>query len=111
LFGKTEREKALVSQWLEVESQNYNPCAKKIVFECVFAQILEARPTNEAVVKEQLEKLEKILDVYEAQLTRHKYLAGDFFSLADLTHIPGTNNLINIAKKGELFTSRKHLNA
>jgi glutathione S-transferase len=111
LFGKTEREKALVNQWLEVESQNYNPCAGKIVFECVFAQILQGRPTNEAVVKEQLEKLEKILDVYEAQLTHHKYLAGDFFSLADLSHIPVTNNLINVAKKGELFTSRKHLNA
>jgi hypothetical protein len=39
------------------------------VFECVFAQILQGRPANEAVVKEQLEKLEKILDVYEAQLT------------------------------------------
>ncbi|CAM6069066.1 unnamed protein product [Sphagnum tenellum] len=30
LFGKTEREKALVNQWLEVESQNYNPCARKL---------------------------------------------------------------------------------
>jgi glutathione S-transferase len=105
------RDKALVNQWLEVESQNYNPCAGKIVFECVFSQILQGRPTNEAVVKEQLEKLGKILDVYEAQLTHHKYLAGDFFSLADLAHIPCTNNLINAPKKGELFTSRKHLNA
>jgi glutathione S-transferase len=108
LFGKTEREKALVNQWLEVESQNYNPCAWKIVFECIFVQNFEGRPTNEAVVKEELEKLEKILDVYEARLTHHKYLAGN---LADLFHIPVTNNLINVAKKGELFTSRKHLNA
>jgi glutathione S-transferase len=111
LFGKTEREKALVNQWLEVESQNYSPCVRKIVFECVFAQILEGRPTNEAVVKEELEKLGKILDVYEAQLTHHKYLAGDFFSLADLSHIPATDKLVNVAKKGELFTSRKHLDA
>ncbi|CAK9872178.1 unnamed protein product [Sphagnum jensenii] len=111
LFGKTVRDKALVNQWLEVESQNYNPCVWKIVFECVFSQMFEGRPTNEAVVKEQLEKLEKILDVYEAQLTHHKYLAGDLFSLADLAHIPVTNNLINVAKKGELFASRKHLNA
>ncbi|KAH9573013.1 hypothetical protein CY35_02G183800 [Sphagnum magellanicum] len=111
LFGKTEREKALVNQWLEVESQNYNPCAWTIAFECIFAQSFEGRPTNESVVKELLEKLEKILDVYEAQLTHHKYLAGDFFSLADLAHIPVTNNLINVAKKGEVFTSRKHLNA
>jgi glutathione S-transferase len=111
LFGNTVRDKALVNQWLDVESQNYNPCAGKIVFECVFSQILQGKPTNEAVVKEQLEKLGKILDVYEAQLTHHMYLAGDFFSLADLAHIPVTNNLINAAKKGELFASRKHLNA
>jgi glutathione S-transferase len=29
-----------------------------------------------------------VLDVYEARLTKHRYLAGDFVSLADLSHFP-----------------------
>ncbi|CAD6272915.1 unnamed protein product [Miscanthus lutarioriparius] len=40
----------------------------------------------EAVVDENVEKLKKVLEVYEARLSKSKYLAGDFLSLADLSH-------------------------
>jgi glutathione S-transferase len=72
---------------------------------------MHGRQGDETVVKQQLEKLEKVLDIYEAHLSKNKYLAGDFFSLADLSHIPYTYYLVNVAKKGDRITSRKHVSA
>lgn len=66
---------------------------------------------NDAVVDEQVAKLEKVLDVYEAQLSKSKYLAGDFFSMADLSHLPYTNLLVNATDKAEVITSRPHVHA
>jgi glutathione S-transferase len=110
LFGKTAKDKALVNQWLEVESQNYNPCVSSILYQVLFAP-MQGRQTDETLVKQQLEKLEKVLDIYEAHLSKNKYLAGDFFSLADLSHIPCTYYLVDAAKKGDGITSRKHVSA
>lgn len=47
-------------------------------------------PTNQKVVDESLEKLKKVLETYEAHLTKNKYLAGDCISFADLNHFPFT---------------------
>ncbi len=110
LFGKTVKDRALVDQWLEVESQNYNPAASSIVSQVVFASYW-GLATDEKVVEEQLAKLEKVLDVYEEHLSKNKYLAGDFFSIADLSHLPYTHYLVNVGKRGECVTSRKHVNA
>jgi len=110
LFGETVKDRALVNQWLEVESQNYNPAVSSIVAQVVFSKY-KGLTTDEKVVEEQLAKLEKVLDVYEEHLSKNKYLAGDFFSIADLSHLPYTHYLVNVAKKGEGVTSRKHVNA
>jgi glutathione S-transferase len=83
LLGKTVKDKALVSQWVEVESQNYNPPTSAIVFEKVFGPMF-GKPCDEGVGAAQTTKLEKVLDVYESHLATSKLLAGDFFSLADL---------------------------
>jgi glutathione S-transferase len=110
LLGKTVKDKALVSQWLEVESQNYNPAASQIVLEKVFKPMMGA-PCDEVAVAALTPKLEKTLDVYEAHLAKSKFLAGDFFSLADLSHLPYTNMLMYAAGKGDLITSRPHVSA
>jgi glutathione S-transferase len=64
---------------------------------------MQGRQGDETVLKQQLEKMEKILDIYEAHLSKNKYFAGD------LSHIPHTFDLVNMAKKGDEFTSRKHV--
>jgi len=86
-----------------VESQNYNPCVSSIVYQLVFAPT-HGRQGDETVVEQQLEKLEKIKDIYEAHLSKNKYLA-------DLSHNPYTYYLVNVAKKGDGITSRKHVSA
>ena len=76
---------AMVDVWLEVEAHQLHPAAIAIVVYCIFASYL-GRERNQAVVDENVEKLKKVLEVYEARLSQSKYLAGDFLSLADLSH-------------------------
>ncbi|XBJ03674.1 hypothetical protein VPH35_022770 [Triticum aestivum] len=42
------------------------------------------------VVDESVEKLKKVLEVYEGRLSKQEYLAGSFISVADLNHFPFT---------------------
>ncbi|PHT32582.1 Glutathione S-transferase [Capsicum baccatum] len=55
------------------------------------------------------EKLKKVLDVYEKRLGESQYLAGDEFTLADLSHFPNTQYLVNGTDRAELFTSRENV--
>ncbi|CAM6104638.1 unnamed protein product [Calypogeia fissa] len=112
LYGSTPKDKALVEVWMEVEGQNYGPPVGNILWEKVFKMwVNPAEKTDQAVVDANVEKVTKVLDVYEAQLAKHKYLAGDFFSLADLTNLPATYKLVHAAKLGDLVESRPHVKA
>ncbi|XP_062180308.1 glutathione S-transferase 4-like [Phragmites australis] len=86
LLGEGNLEQAaMVDVWLEVEAHQHHPVAFAIVVECVFAPLL-GRARNQAAVDENVAKLKKVLEVYEARLSQSKYLAGDSISLADLSH-------------------------
>lgn len=80
--------------WLEVESQNFNPCASAIVAEKVFK-----KTNNEQVIKENLDALEKVLDVYEKRLGSQAYIGGDTYSIADISHIPYAYMLLKAGVK------------
>jgi glutathione S-transferase len=84
-----------VETWLEAESQNYNPPISDIVFEKMFKKMYN-QETDENVVKKSLEKLEAVLSVYENRFskTKYKYIAGNKFSIVDISHIPYTNYFI-----------------
>ncbi|BBN17050.1 glutathione S-transferase [Marchantia polymorpha subsp. ruderalis] len=110
LYGATAADAALTEQWLEVEAQNYNGPIAALVFNLVFAPMFGA-PRDDAVVAAQTAKLEAVLDVYEQRLSESKFLAGDFFSLADLAHMTYTHYLINMAHQGAMFDSRPHVKA
>ena len=85
LMGTSSLEQAaMVDIWLEVEAHQLSPAAIAIVVYCIFASYL-GRERNQAVVDENVEKLKKVLEVYEARLAQSRYLAGDVLSLADLS--------------------------
>ncbi|KAL6615305.1 hypothetical protein ACP70R_037575 [Stipagrostis hirtigluma subsp. patula] len=83
-------EAAMVDVWTEVEAHHYFPAIAPIVYECVVYPARLGMAPNQEVVNESLQKLRMVLDVYEERLSKNKYLAGDFFSLADLSHFPYT---------------------
>ncbi|KAB2017062.1 hypothetical protein ES319_D08G134700v1 [Gossypium barbadense] len=68
-------------------------------------------PPDENLIKESEEKIGKVLDIYEERLSKNKYLAGDFFSLADLSHLSFTQSLVGQMGKEYMTTNRKHVSA
>lgn len=80
----------MVDVWTEVETHQYNSAISPIVYECIINPAMRGIPTNQKVVDESVEKLKKVLEVYEARLSQSTYLAGDFVSFADLNHFPYT---------------------
>ncbi|KAG4921019.1 hypothetical protein JHK82_049956 [Glycine max] len=110
LLGKTIEERGLVEQWLEVEAHNFHPPLFDLVINVLFAPLMGA-PSDPKVIEESDKKIEKVLDVYEERLSKSKCLAGDFFSLADLSHLPAGHYLVNQTGRGNLVRERKHVSA
>ncbi|KAG9443751.1 hypothetical protein H6P81_015091 [Aristolochia fimbriata] len=99
---------ALVNVWAEVEAQHFNGAVAEVVEELLIKPRVLRLPPDEAVVEKHAAKLESVLDVYEERLSKSKYLAGDFFSLADLHHIPYLHTLLR-TPKAALVTGRPHV--
>lgn len=110
LLGTTLEEKAVVDQWLEVEGHNFNDLVYTLVLQLLVLPRMGQRG-DVALINACEEKLEKVFDVYEERLSKSKYLAGETFTLADLSHLPGIRYLIDEAKLGHLVTERKKVNA
>ncbi|KAL6627878.1 hypothetical protein ACP70R_031604 [Stipagrostis hirtigluma subsp. patula] len=104
------KEAAMVDVWTEVEAHTYNPALSPVVYECLIYPAMRGVPTNQKVVEESLEKLKKVLDVYEARLSKHDYLAGDFLSFADLNHFPYTHYFMG-TPHASLFDAYPHVKA
>jgi len=110
LLGTTLEEKAVVDQWIEVEAHNFNDLCFNIMFNLVILPRM-GKPGDIAIAHSSEKKLEEVLDVYERRLSKSTYLAGDKFTLADLSHLPGIGHLIGSAKLGHLISERKNVNA
>lgn len=76
-----------IDQWLEVEGHNFNPSISKIVYEKMFKK-WHNQETDEKVVEHSLSDLEHVLTIYDKQLKKYDYIAGEEFSIADISHIP-----------------------
>jgi glutathione S-transferase len=99
----------MIDVWLEAEANQYNPAISPISFQCLIVPMLGG-VTDQTIVDAALEKLKKVLEVYEARLSRSKYLAGDFISLADLSHFPLTFNL-TLTPYASVLESYPHVKA
>ena len=109
LLGETVAEEAVVEQWCQVESQQFNPPFYAIIEQVFINPMKGLGSTDDAVVESNVQKLGKVLDVYEERLSK-KYLAGNFFSLVDLQHLPYLHYLVTAVDKGYLLSSSVDLN-
>uniref|UniRef100_A0ACD5W3B9 Uncharacterized protein n=1 Tax=Avena sativa TaxID=4498 RepID=A0ACD5W3B9_AVESA len=78
---------AMVDVWLEVEAQQHHAPTGAIMLQCIVVP-LRGGVRDQAVVDENVAKLRKVLEVYEARLSASRYLAGESLTLADLSHFP-----------------------
>ncbi|XP_043716317.1 glutathione S-transferase-like isoform X2 [Telopea speciosissima] len=101
---------ATVSVWIEVEAHHFDPVVSKLVTEQLVKPMLRGLEPDSAVVEENQKKLGEVLDVYEARLSKSKYLGGDEFTLADLHHLPTMHYLMGTSTK-EVFETRPHVSA
>lgn len=108
LYGTNLLEKASIDQWIEAEGQSFNPPSSVLVFQLAFAPRMKLKQ-DENLIRQNEEKLKKVLDVYEKRLGDSQYLAGDEFTLADLSHLPNIQYLVNGTDRAELFTSRENV--
>ncbi|NP_001104980.2 glutathione transferase11 [Zea mays] len=53
--------------------------------------------------------LEKLLDIYEQRLEEATFLAGDNFTIADLSHLPYADHLVSDPRSRRMFESRKNV--
>ncbi|KAF8660594.1 hypothetical protein HU200_057620 [Digitaria exilis] len=73
-------ESAMVDVWLEVEKAHFSSAMSPIIFQTFVVPKFMGGKTDTKIVEENLTKLKTALE--------HKYLAGDFVSLADISHLP-----------------------
>ncbi|KAL8457117.1 hypothetical protein ACS0TY_035091 [Phlomoides rotata] len=82
LLGKTIEERGLIEQWLETEAHNFHPPLYDLVVQLLFGPKLG------------LQLDQKLAQENEERLSNNKYLAGDTFSLGNLSHLPFANFLL-----------------
>jgi|SRR5450432_799023 glutathione S-transferase len=75
--------RALMEQWISVETSNFTPHVMKFIYHHVFQ-----RPQEPAVLEAAGKGLETALGVLEAGLTKSPFLAGAQLSLADVCYMP-----------------------
>ncbi|KAM3376623.1 glutathione S-transferase [Capsicum galapagoense] len=109
LLPNDPKKMAIMSVWMEVEAQKFDPVGSKLAYEIAIKPMM-GKVTDDAIVAENEEKMGKLLDVYEARLKESKYLGGDSFTLADLHHAPGLHYLSGTIVKS-LFDARPHVSA
>ncbi|XP_078448223.1 glutathione S-transferase F8, chloroplastic-like [Wolffia australiana] len=107
LFGDGLLARASIDQWLEAEAQSFNPPSSVLIFQLAFAPRMKLKQ-DEAAIEQNEGKLAKVLDVYEQRLEQSRFLAGDEFSLADLSHLPNSHYLAR-TDRAHLLTSRKNV--
>jgi glutathione S-transferase len=103
LHGSDLKSRALIEQWISVETSNFTPAAMKIIMSAFFGPMM-GKSVDEAVVNAGREGVKRCVEVMERQLGKTQYVAGDSFSIADIGFLPYITYLM-AAKQGDLFES------
>lgn len=78
----------IAAGWIDTEDHHFNPPASKLAWELVFKPKFTGIAPDAAIVAEEEAKLAKVLDIYEQRLGETKFLGGNKYTSADLTHLP-----------------------
>lgn len=96
-----------MEQWLSVEQSYFSPSCMAIVMELVFKGMSGQKPDMDKVNKGR-DGSARALDVVDRALMAQAYLAGDTFSLADISWMPYLQYL-SATPHGTLITERPHV--
>jgi len=99
------RSRALMEQWISVETSNFTPHVMKFVYHHVFQRAQEPEVLQAAEAK-----LTETLGIMDAHLAKHPSFAGETFSLADISFMPYVEYILATPAK-ELFVKWPHVMA
>jgi glutathione S-transferase len=100
-----------MEQWLSVESESFNREAVPLVWETLWKpKMKHLGEVDQQLVDDKKKKLEAIVVILDAHLGKNQYFAGDQFTLADISYLPYTENLIR-AGLGDLLLSKTNFAA
>ncbi|CAG8484007.1 5482_t:CDS:2 [Dentiscutata heterogama] len=98
---------SIVEQYISYEISYYDPPLSKILYQEVFNK-RNGRPVDEAVVKQGLEEIEKVLDIYEKVLEGKDYLSGEY-SFADHLHTVRAQGIYAATAYSDIFEKRPNV--
>ena len=99
-----------MEQWLSVEQSYFSPGALAIVMELMFKALRGGGAPDMAKVAKGRDESARALDAVDRALMTQAYLAGDTFSLADISWLPYLQYLA-ATPHGTLITERPHVKA
>lgn len=104
------KQRGLVEAWLSVNQSDSGPISD-VLGEFYFGPLFRSTTPDEAKRAALTEKLNGLLDILETRLSKSKFLAGEHFTLADLSFLP-TLTYLHQAKGFEApFEGHKHVKA
>jgi glutathione S-transferase len=89
LIPSDPKARAVMEQWISIETSNFTPHAMKFVYNYAFK-----RPQDAAVLETAGAGLEKALGIMDAALAKTPFLAGQTFTLADVVYMPYVDYLM-----------------
>jgi glutathione S-transferase len=104
------KDRAVMEQWISIETSNFTPQAMKVIYQDLFNKHLYNKPSDPAIVADGRAGTGRVLDIVEKHLDGKEYLAGGMFSLADVNYMPYIQYLF-AAGHGDLITSRPNVSA
>lgn len=105
LHGEGLKGRALVEQWISIESANFTPSAMKIIMAALFAP-MGGKPVDAKVVESGREALAPVIEIMERQLSKTTFIAANHFTIADIGFMPYIEYL-QACQCGDLFTGAK----
>jgi glutathione S-transferase len=96
-----------MEQWISIEQSYFTPNCMAVVMELFFKPMRGGKPDLDKVSKGR-DEAARALDVADRALMTQAYLAGDTFSLADISWLPYLQYLA-LTPHGTLLTERPHV--
>lgn len=97
-----------MDQWADVETHYFNVLVHPIVMNLVIKPRLGEK-CDFGLVENLKVQLGVVLDVYDNRLSSNRYLAGEEFTMADLTHMPAMGYLMK-TDINQMIEARKNMN-
>lgn len=100
------RQRAVMEQWISIETSNFTAPAMKIIYQLFFSKFFGNEPNLE-VAEEGRKGVRKAVAVMDRQLAGRNFLVGDGLTLADIGFMPYIEYLAMCGELGLITESER----